>query len=188
MASWCRSKSAEDNQRRTSDEQPIEWVKKISEENKAMNFFKNLLVPEPDRRSTRQISGQKAEDAALHYLQHRQLTLIERNFSCKGGEIDLIMLDGAVQGRLQEMVHSPYRMLTGGVAPATASLVFVEVRQRADRRHGGAAASVTATKQRRLIIAAQHFLQRYRQPPACRFDVIAIDGEVTEWIKNAFDA
>lgn len=151
-----------------------------------MNFFKNLLIP--DRRSTRQISGQLAEDAALDYLQHRQLTLIERNFSCKGGEIDLIMLDGTGQGRLQEVTPCPHRLVAFGSASATASLVFVEVRQRADRRHGGAAASVTASKQRRLIIAAQHFLQRYRQPPACRFDVIAIDGEVMEWIKNAFDA
>lgn len=127
-----------------------------------MNFFKKMLHPE--RRSARQISGQLGEDAALHYLQQRQLTLIERNFSCKGGEIDLIMRD------------------------AVASLVFVEVRQRADNRHGGAAASVTLSKQRRLIIAAQYFLQRYRQPPACRFDVIAIDGDAIEWIKNAFDA
>ncbi|QRX84843.1 YraN family protein [Glaciimonas sp. PAMC28666] len=119
---------------------------------------------QPERRSARQISGQLGEDAALDYLQQRQFTLIERNFSCKGGEIDLIMRDGV------------------------ASLVFVEVRQRADNRHGGAAASVTISKQRRLIIAAQHFLQRYRQPPACRFDVIAIDGDVIEWIKNAFDA
>lgn len=125
-------------------------------------FLKKSLMPE--RRSAPQISGQLGEDAALHYLQQRQLTLIERNFRCKGGEIDLIMLD------------------------SDASLVFVEVRQRADQRHGGAAASVTARKQGRLIIAAQHFLQRYRQPPACRFDVIAIDGDVTEWIKNAFDA
>lgn len=127
----------------------------------------------PERRSARQISGQLAEDAALDYLQQRQLKLIERNFRCKSGEIDLIMSDN-----------------TGGVnhPPELATLVFVEVRQRANQRHGGAAASVTAGKQRRLILAAQHFLQRYRQPPACRFDVVAIDGDVTEWIKNAFDA
>ncbi|PUA18124.1 YraN family protein [Glaciimonas sp. PCH181] len=129
--------------------------------------FRSLL---PERRSARQISGQLAEDAALDYLQQRKLKLVERNFGCKGGEIDLIMLDNT------------------GVTDASASLVFVEVRQRANQRHGGAAASVTPTKQRRLIIAAQHFLRRYRQPPACRFDVIAIDGDVTEWIKNAFDA
>jgi putative endonuclease len=66
-------------------------------------------------------------------------------------------------------------------------VVFVEVRKRADKAHGGAAASITPAKQKRLIAAAQHYLQRYRMPPACRFDVIAIDGEETVWLKNAID-
>lgn len=114
------------------------------------------------RRTTRQITGQTGEDDALAYLQQHGLTLIERNFRCKGGEIDLVMQD---------------RM----------ALVFVEVRKRADKNHGGAAASITAAKQRRLIIAAQHYLQRYKMPPACRFDVIAIDGAEMTWLKNAID-
>lgn len=67
-------------------------------------------------------------------------------------------------------------------------LVFVEVRLRAVRSHGGAAASVTPAKQRKLILAAQHYLQRYRMPPACRFDVIAIDGDETDWIRDAIAA
>ncbi|MQR00515.1 YraN family protein [Glaciimonas soli] len=116
--------------------------------------------------SPRQISGNLAEDQALIHLQQKGLQLVTRNFRCKGGEIDLIMSE-------------PHK---------AANLVFVEVRQRADQRHGGAAASVTTTKQRRLIIAAQFFLQRYREPPACRFDVIAIESEQINWIKNAFDA
>ncbi|KAF3997171.1 YraN family protein [Glaciimonas immobilis] len=149
-----------------------------------MNFFKLFPLGKPannppsatspDRRSARQIRGQMAEDAALHYLLQRKLVLVERNFSCKGGEIDLIMLES---GKSPRSTEDP-----------SDSLVFVEVRHRADQRHGGAAASVTVSKQRRLIIAAQHFLQRYRQPPACRFDVIAMDGDAIEWIKNAFDA
>jgi putative endonuclease len=114
-------------------------------------------------RTMRQLEGDAAEDRALHYLQQRGLTLMQRNFRCKGGEIDLIMQEAAV-------------------------LVFVEVRKRADTRHGGAAASVTTRKQGRLIIAAQVFLQRYRMPPACRFDVIAIDGNAIEWLKNAIEA
>lgn len=114
-------------------------------------------------RTDKQIAGQQGEDAALAYLQQHGLTLIERNFRCKGGEIDLVMQQGEV-------------------------LVFVEVRKRADRNHGGAAASVTPAKQRRLICAAQHYLQRYRLPPACRFDVIAIDGTETVWIKDAIAA
>lgn len=123
-----------------------------------------MRVPEFLRpRTAKQIAGQHGEDAALAYLQQRGLTLIERNFLCKGGELDLIMQDGDV-------------------------LIFVEVRKRADRNHGGAAASVTSAKQKRLITAAQHYLQRYRMPPACRFDVIAIDGDETEWIRNAISA
>ncbi len=114
-------------------------------------------------RTAKQIEGQIGEDAALAYLQQQGMTLVERNFLCKSGEIDLIMQHGDV-------------------------LVFVEVRKRADRNHGGAAASITPAKQKRLIAAAQHYLQRYRMPPACRFDVVAIDGTQTEWLRNAIDA
>lgn len=114
-------------------------------------------------RTARQVEGEAGEESALQYLQQQGLTLVERNFRCKGGEIDLIMQD-------------------------CNALVFVEVRKRADHRYGGAAASVTARKQARLVIAAQTFLQRYRTPPACRFDVVAIDGEVMHWLKNVIDA
>ena len=114
-------------------------------------------------RTARQISGQIGEDEALAYLQQHGLTLIERNFRCKGGEIDLVMQDGA-------------------------TLVFVEVRKRADKNHGGAAASVTPAKQKRLIVAAHIFLQRYKMPPACRFDVIAIDATEMSWLKNAIES
>ena len=110
----------------------------------------------------RKLTGQAGEDAPLAHLTQQGLTLLQRNFRCKGGEIDLVMQAGPV-------------------------LVFVEVRRRADLRHGGAAASVTRSKQARLIIAAQTYLQRYRMPPACRFDVIAIDGEQLDWLQNAID-
>lgn len=115
------------------------------------------------RRTARQLAGDAAEDRALQYLQQQGLGLVERNFRCKGGEIDLVMQD-------RDM------------------LVFVEVRQRADRRYGGAAASITASKQARLVIAAQTFLQRYRMPPACRFDVVAVESGAMSWLKNAIDS
>ncbi|MEO8598597.1 MAG: YraN family protein [bacterium] len=99
----------------------------------------------------------------MAYLLTQGQTLLQRNFRCKGGEIDLVMQENQV-------------------------LVFVEVRRRANLRHGGAAASVTRSKQAHLIIAAQVYLQRYRIPPACRFDVIAIDGEHLEWLQNAIDS
>lgn len=68
------------------------------------------------------------------------------------------------------------------------TLVFVEVRARVHASHGGAAASVTATKQARIIYAARHYLLRHATPPPCRFDVVAIDGDVLTWLKDAFQA
>ena len=111
----------------------------------------------------RQKIGATGEDRALAYLQQHGMRLAERNFRCKMGEIDLIMRQDAV-------------------------LVFVEVRVRADDRHGGAAASITPAKQRRLIRTAQFYLQRLRTLPACRFDVIAIDGDTLRWLKNVIES
>lgn len=108
-----------------------------------------------------------AEDRALQHLQAAGLRLLERNYRTPGrggGEIDLIMQadDGTV--------------------------VFVEVRQRAGAGHGGAAASVGAVKQKRIVLAARHYLLRWRLPPSCRFDVVALEGETLHWLPGAFDA
>jgi putative endonuclease len=110
--------------------------------------------------SEKQSQGRDWEQTALRYLRRHGLVPVEANFTCKGGEIDLIMRDGE-------------------------SLVFVEVRQRADKRHGGAAASITPNKIRRLIRAAQVYLQRLPSVPPCRFDVVAIDGDQLEWLRDA---
>jgi len=110
-------------------------------------------------RTAQQDKGQQGEDAALVHLTRQGLQLVERNFRCAGGELDLIMRDGDC-------------------------LVFVEVRRRRSMRFGGAAASITPTKQRRLVHAAQTFLLRYPRLPPCRFDVIAIDDGAIEWLKN----
>lgn len=122
-----------------------------------------LLDAIAGKRTAKQLEGDAGEDQALRFLQEQGLKLVERNFSCKGGEIDLVMQDGR-------------------------GLVFVEVRKRANNGYGGAAASVTSRKQARLVIAAQTFLQRYKMPPPCRFDVIAIDGAAMEWLRNAIEA
>lgn len=116
--------------------------------------------------TTKQI-GDAAEDAALHYLQQRGLRLLARNYRTPGrggGEIDLIM-------------HAP-----------DGTCVFVEVRQRKSASHGGAAASVTSTKQRRLVFAARHYLMRLGEPPPCRFDVVLLEHGSIEWLQAAFDA
>ncbi|WP_338768576.1 YraN family protein [Massilia sp. METH4] len=110
-------------------------------------------------RTDKQENGQLGEDAALEHLRRHGLALVERNFRCKGGELDLIMRDGA-------------------------NLVFVEVRRRRSRAFGGAAASITPAKQRRMKIAAQVYLLRFPRLPPCRFDVVAIDGDEIEWLKN----
>lgn len=103
--------------------------------------------------------GRDAEARAQQFLQQQGLTLIEKNFRCRGGEIDLVMRD-------QQM------------------LVFVEVRFRKNQRFGGAAASVGPIKQQRLWRSASIYLMRFARPPACRFDLVAIEGDDLHWIKN----
>jgi putative endonuclease len=112
-----------------------------------------------EKRQQAALRGRAAEDRALAYLQQQGMQLVERNFSCRCGEIDLIM-------REQK------------------TLVFVEVRQRSSAQFGGAAASVTATKQTRLWRTAEYYLQRYPKPPSCRFDLIAIESGELSWIRN----
>lgn len=114
--------------------------------------------------------GDAAEDQALAHLQRHGLRLVERNYRvargprARGGEIDLILRD------------------------RDGTLVFCEVRSRRGTAQGGAAASVGAAKQRALVYAAQHYLLRLASPPACRFDVVAIDNGCIQWLPAAFDA
>ncbi len=117
--------------------------------------------------TTRKV-GTNAEDLAEEYLALKGLVRIARNYHCRMGEIDLIMRDGNF-------------------------LVFVEVRYRKNDIYGSAAASVTRQKQRRILLAAHHYLQNerlYSNSP-CRFDVITVSGQYNpqiDWIKNAFQA
>ena len=106
--------------------------------------------------------GAAAEEKAAAYLAARGLRLLERNFRVRGGEIDLVCQDGG-------------------------TTVFVEVRLRSRADYGGAAASITAEKQRRLILAARHWLVRHGERN-CRFDAVLMDGERIEWLKDAFAA
>ena len=112
------------------------------------------------------VRGAEAEDAAAAWLARHGLALIARNWRCRAGEIDLVCEDGE-------------------------AIVFVEVRQRSSMRFGGAAASIDARKQHKLITAARLYLAAspYRNRP-CRFDAVlmgAADGSGIEWIRNAFD-
>jgi putative endonuclease len=116
--------------------------------------------------TTKQV-GDAAETAALHYLQQAGLRLVVRNYRTPGrggGEIDLIM-------------RTP-----------DGTTVFVEVRQRQSASHGGAGASISPLKQRRIIFAARHYLMRLPEPPPCRFDVVLLEHGGIEWLQAAFDA
>jgi putative endonuclease len=111
--------------------------------------------------------GRRAEERALEYLCAQGLEPLDRNYRCRGGEIDLVMLQGA-------------------------TLVLVEVRSRASGKYGSAAESIDGRKRRRIVRAARHLL--LMRPDLAklraRFDVVTIDGEDQQarlnWICNAF--
>ncbi len=121
------------------------------------------------KKATTKSVGDAGETLALAHLERQGLTLVQRNYRvaagphARGGEVDLILRE------------------------RDGTLVFVEVRVRSSAAFGGAAASVSASKQRRLVFAAQHFLRRYSALPPCRFDVVAIEGESVQWLRGAFD-
>jgi len=114
-------------------------------------------------------AGHAAETHALEYLQGQGLRLLARNWRCKGGELDLVMLDAD-------------------------TVVFVEVRYRLHAAFGGALDSIDGHKQKRLVHAASLFLLKEPQwgNQPCRFDVVALQGshhagKPLQWLKNAFE-
>ena len=118
---------------------------------------------------TTQETGDSAERIAEQYLIERGLVLVARNYRCRFGEIDLVMKDRE-------------------------TLVFVEVRLRRTHKgndFGGPAASITPTKQARIVAAAQHYLSGMKQFPPCRFDAVLLNSlnvKDVEWLPNAFEA
>lgn len=139
-----------------------------------MWFSKKEAKKTPDSQITTKAVGDAAESIALAHLRTAGLKLLETNYRTPGrggGEIDLIMKD------------------------ADGTVVFVEVRQRASQSHGGAGASISSVKQKRIIFAARHYLMRCKSLPPCRFDVVLIQGGLSasnapsiEWLRSAFDA
>jgi putative endonuclease len=117
-----------------------------------------------------QVLGARAEQLASEFLLARGLTIVERNYRRRVGEIDLVAMDAGV-------------------------LVIAEVRTRSSEAYGGAAASVDGRKQRRIIRAAEQLLQQHRAYAALpvRFDVLivtAADSATPEvlWLRHAFAA
>lgn len=113
-------------------------------------------------RNNRRIGG-SYEQIAADYLVSRGVLLLERNFRCRQGEIDLIGLDGRY-------------------------LVFVEVKYRADSRKGYPAEAVHYYKQNKIRQVAVYYLfcHGYPEDTACRFDVISIMGNEIKWFRNSF--
>ena len=107
--------------------------------------------------------GVEAEAMAAAFLERKGLRVLECNYRCRLGEIDLVARDGV-------------------------TTVFVEVRRRASSAFGGAAASITRAKRLRLVKAARHYLSRLGTFPPCRFDALLIEGDPPriEWIRDAF--
>jgi putative endonuclease len=149
------------------------WFSRKQVAGGAAGDAKQAAKPVPGQVTTKS-RGDAAEAVALAHLARAGLKLIEANYRTPGrggGEIDLVM-------------RTP-----------DGTLVFVEVRQRSGDLHGGAAASIGAVKQQRIIHAARHYLMRFASPPPCRFDVVLVNGalgqggeDAIEWLPAAFDA
>jgi len=113
--------------------------------------------------------GQWAENFACDYLRTQGLSMLERNYHCRYGEIDLVMQHQDI-------------------------LVFVEVRYRSYQKYGGSRESIDYRKQQRLLITANHYLQThpYARTSRCRFDVVLMSGQQNspclQWIADAFQA
>ena len=110
------------------------------------------------------IRGDRSEQLACNYLEKQGLQLIDKNFRCKYGELDLIMRDDK-------------------------ALIIVEVRFRKSNQFGGAIESISRKKQSRIIATTQYYLSTHRVDSSIRFDVIAMsnDNDIN-WIKNAFQS
>ncbi|MBR1471634.1 MAG: YraN family protein [Lachnospiraceae bacterium] len=115
-------------------------------------------------RENQRRKGAAGEAEAAEYLTAKGVQIVERNFRCKSGEVDLIGKDGAY-------------------------LVFFEVKWRGAEQAGFAAEAVDHRKQRRICAVADYYLyqQGLGEELPVRFDVVALDGERTEWFQNAFD-
>ena len=124
-----------------------------------MALFNNLKS-----KAAHLLRGANAEDQAHRYLIAQGLKPVCRNYRCRQGELDLIMLDGP-------------------------TLVVIEVRFRKSDKFGSAAESITSAKQSRIIAATHMYLAAHKQDGPIRFDVVALSGNgAVEWIKNAFYA
>ena len=136
---------------------------------KALMDLRDKMKPNDIRGAlTTKEVGQSMELVAAEYLKQQGLTLIATNFSCRFGEIDLILQEQQI-------------------------LVFVEVKYRQSAAFGGAINAISPTKREKIIKTAQIYMQQAKlneYNTCCRFDVVAIQGTASHpdisWLKNAF--
>ncbi len=121
-----------------------------------------------DQSTTSASKGQITEQYAQQYLTKQGLTLVEKNFHSRQGEVDLIMLDGD-------------------------TYVFIEVKYRKNRLFGGAIAAIPVSKQNKIKHCVTFYLHQAglnEYNTSCRIDVVALEGDITQphvtWLKNAF--
>lgn len=108
--------------------------------------------------------GAQAEARAAHFLQRKGYRILDRNWCCRGGELDLVCEDRD-------------------------TIVFVEVRARRDGRHGTPGETVGGVKRGRLVRAAELWLLKSKRGDVpCRFDVLAIEGDAVEHFEDAFSS
>lgn len=116
------------------------------------------------KNTIKQTKGNQAEKEACKFLQKQGLTLIEKNYHCRNGEIDLIMQDNE-------------------------HIVFVEVRYRKNDSHGSALDTINQTKINKIISTAKHYIMHHQLDKPTRFDVIGFDAsDNAKWVSNAFQA
>lgn len=122
------------------------------------------LATQPAQHHSPRNKGQWYEQQARAYLEQHGLLFIAANYHCRQGELDLIMQD-------QD------------------TIVFVEVRYRASTKFGGAIASITSAKQKKIRHTARYFLLNHginEAHQACRFDFVIYENEQCQWLKNVF--
>ncbi len=107
--------------------------------------------------------GLMGEDRALDYLQAKGMVLLERRYHSPYGEIDLVLMDGGC-------------------------LVLAEVKARSTQGRGAGSYALTASKQRKLILTARHYLAAHSPDCPVRFDLVEITTDGIEHIENAFEA
>ena len=111
----------------------------------------------------KRVVGGRQEEKACRFLSDAGLTILERNWRVRAGEIDIIAREGE-------------------------TICFIEVKYRSEKRYGGASYAISAEKQKKIRQLAQWYITSHHLPENgfYRFDAVLIDGEEIHYIRNAW--